>query len=75
MNIRVLALFTISIGMTACGPGVECAIDTDCRDISRICVQNACVPRGTVPDGGGGGTDAGPRDAGARDASTSDACR
>ncbi len=69
--------------LSACGGGGGCVIDSDCPDLTQVCVARQCVPAGTVPDAGR--RDAGPQadastprdggqtaDAGSTDAATAD---
>lgn len=74
----VLGLALLVVVLPGCGPGQECAVDTDCpfASGSYCSADGRCVPRGT---GGGetgprdaGGGETGPRDGGAGDAPRTD---
>lgn len=46
------------------GDGAPCIIDSDCADVSQVCVEQRCQPAGAVPEGGvadsGPSVDSGP---------------
>lgn len=73
-----LGLVLVLSALPGCGPGAECAVDTDCPFASgAYCsADHVCVPRGTGGDTGtrdGGTSDVGPRDAPVGDAPRVDA--
>ncbi len=81
LPILSLALLSLPTLFAGCGPGQECAIDTDCAPGLYCSVVGACLERGTSsgtdsgPRDGGMPGDGGPRDATVGDAPTSDAPR
>lgn len=62
-------LLGLSLAVTGCddGNGAPCVLDSDCADVTQVCVEQRCRATGVVPDAAAPG-DAGPRrDAGALD--------